>query len=305
MAKLLSVISAKQFDKKTLNLIFKSADKIKSGKYRNNLLKGKVMATIFYEPSTRTRFSFESAMLKLGGQVISTENASQFSSVSKGETLEDTIRIVALYSDVIVLRHFMSGASELAVKYSDVPIINAGDGEGEHPTQALYDLYTILTRFKNGKFTISMVGDLTFGRTIHSLSQLLILYPKAKMIFVSPQALKIPDWLRVELKKKKVDFIETEDFKESIKKSDIIYMTRIQKERFKSTSQYQKYFGKYILDKQLLSSLKAKTYIMHPLPRINEIDPEIDNDPRAIYFEEAKNGLFIRMAILKLLFDRK
>ncbi len=305
MAKLLSVISAKQFDKKTLNLIFKSADKIKSGKYRNNLLKGKVMATIFYEPSTRTRFSFESAMLKLGGQVISTENASQFSSVSKGETLEDTIRIVALYSDVIVLRHFMSGASELAVKYSDVPIINAGDGEGEHPTQALYDLYTILTRFKNGKFTISMVGDLTFGRTIHSLSRLLILYPKAKMIFVSPQALKIPDWLRVELKKKKVDFIETEDFKESIKKSDIIYMTRIQKERFKSTSQYQKYFGKYILDKQLLSSLKAKTYIMHPLPRINEIDPEIDNDPRAIYFEEAKNGLFIRMAILKLLFDRK
>lgn len=305
MFKIKDIVSARQFDKTTLDLIFKTADKIKKGSYDKNLLKGKVLATLFYEPSTRTRLSFESAMLKLGGEVISTESASQFSSVSKGETLEDTIRIVAIYCDVIVLRHFMSGASEIASKLSKVPVINAGDGEGEHPTQALYDLYTILTRLKKENFTISMVGDLTYGRTIHSLSQLIIHYPKVKINFVSPQALKIPDWLRIELKKNKVSFSESEDFERNLKDSDIIYMTRIQKERFKSSAEYQKYFGKYILDKKVMKNLKRLAYIMHPLPRVNEISPEIDEDPRAIYFEQAENGLYVRMALLVLLFDRK
>lgn len=272
------------------------------------------MATLFYEPSTRTRLSFESAMLRLGGRVISTENASEFSSASKGETLEDTIRVVNSFSDVIVLRHFLEGASKIAANYSDSPIINAGDGKGEHPTQALLDLYTIFSSLKlsgdtamNG-LKVVMVGDLANGRTIHSLSQLLSLYKGVILTYVSPKALVVPSQLRTKLEKAKINFTETEDLEPVIKDCDVIYQTRIQKERFanKETgeSEYIKYFGKYIIDKQTLTIIKKNSIIMHPLPRVNEISVEVDSDSRAVYFDQVRNGLFIRMALLLYLFDK-
>jgi len=297
------IISAYQFDKKTLEQIFILFKKIKAQKYKKNLLAGKIMATLFYEPSTRTRLSFESAMLRLGGNVISTESASQFSSAAKGETLEDTIRVINPYCDVIVIRHYNEGASEIASKYSKVPVINAGDGRGEHPTQALLDLYTIFSKFKSTNLTVAMVGDLKNGRTIHSLCPFLSHYPKIKIIFISPKALAAPQSLKEYLKQKGIHFEETEDFK-NVVQADVIYQTRIQKERFKSARDYQKYFGKYIIDKNILKILKKTAVIMHPLPRVNEITQEVDIDGRAIYFEEAANGLYTRMALLLYLFDK-
>jgi len=312
--KLKHIISARQFDKKSLQSIFTIANKIKVGQYEKNALSGKILASLFYEPSTRTRLSFESAMLRLGGKIISTENARQFSSVAKGETLEDTIRIISFFSDVIVLRHPEKGASELAAKFASVPVINGGDGNGEHPTQALYDLYTIFSKFppkaklanggKNQNFTVTMMGDLKNGRTIHSLSRLLALYPKVKQIFVSPKPLAVPDDLKEELKVKKIDYSEVEDFEKGVSQADVVYQTRIQKERFKNEKEYKKYFGKYIIDKDSLKYLKKKAVIMHPLPRINEISKEVDSDPRAAYFEEAQNGLYTRMALLLSVFDK-
>lgn len=302
--KLKHVISAGQFNKESLKEILALANKIKSGKYNPKSLSGKIMATLFYEPSTRTRLSFESSMLRLGGSVITTEDAKLFSSASKGETLEDTIRIVHSYADVIVLRHFEAGASEIASKYSRVPIINAGDGNGEHPSQALLDLFTIFSKFKSKNLTICMIGDLANGRTIHSLSQLTSLYPQINLIFVSPRALSIPKKLKEYLKTKKINFTETENLINSIKVSDVIYQTRIQKERFSSKKDYLKYFGKYIIDKDILKVLKNNAVIMHPLPRVNEITKDVDSDRRAIYFEEAQNGVYVRMALLTLLFDK-
>lgn len=298
MSNLSHIISAQQFDKKFISEIFSLTDKVRKNTIKKNLLKEKIMATVFYEPSTRTRLSFESAMLKLGGQVISTENASEFSSAAKGETIEDTIRILNSYASVIVLRHFNKGASQIASKYSKVPVINAGDGNGEHPTQALLDLYTIFSKFETRNLTISMVGDLLNGRTIHSLSYLLSLYPEIKLVFISPKQLVIPQNLKDHLKKSKISFFETEDFQSQLAKSDVIYMTRIQKERFKSKAEYQKYFGKYVLDKLALKAMKDKAIIMHPLPRINEIAPEVDSDKRATYFEQAENGVHVRSALL-------
>lgn len=300
--KLRHVISAYQFDKKTLENLFSIVDKIKANRYRKNALSGKIMATLFYEPSTRTRLSFESAMLRLGGNVISTESASQFSSAAKGETLEDTIRVISPYCDVIVIRHYEEGASEITSKYSKVPIINAGDGRGEHPTQALLDLYTIFSKFKKADITVAMMGDLLNGRTIHSLSRLLCLYPKIKQIFISPKILAIPEDLRRFLKEKKIAFKEIESFEDGVRQADVVYQTRIQKERFKSQAQYKKYFGKYIINLKSLKFFKKTVIIMHPLPRVNEITPEVDTDSRALYFEQAQNGLYVRMALLLYLF---
>lgn len=298
------VTSARQFDTKFLRKLFALADKIKRGQYNKTALAGKIMATLFYEPSTRTRLSFEAAMLRLGGSVITTENAAEFSSAIKGETLEDTIRIVAGYSDVIVLRHTLPGAAEVAASYSQVPIINAGDGNNQHPTQALLDLYTIFSTFDSSNLTVAMMGDLKNGRTIHSLSRLLSLYPKIKQIFISPEALAMPNDLRKYLKNQNIDLEEIEDLEMGLKDADIIYQTRIQKERFKSEKEYKKYFGKYIIDKNALRYIKKSASIMHPLPRVNEITPEVDSDPRALYFQQAQNGLFIRMALLLLLLPR-
>lgn len=305
------IISAQQFDKSFLKAIFSLTDNIKSGHYNPKTLGGKIMATLFYEPSTRTRLSFESAMLRLGGSVIATENAAEFSSAIKGETLEDTIRIVNGYSDVIVMRHDTPGASEIAANYSKVPIINAGDGNREHPTQALLDLYTIFSKFPvkdlslpGRSLTVAMVGDLKNGRTVHSLSRLLALYPIIKQVFISPKALAAPSDLKRHLQQKHVKFYEIEDLKNGVKDADIIYQTRIQKERFKSEKEYKKYFGKHTLDKNTIKWVKTSAKIMHPLPRVNEISQEIDSDHRAIYFEQAQNGIFVRMALLLFVFDK-
>lgn len=309
-----SIISAKDFTLPFITNIFAITNNVKTGEYKPNLLEDKIMATLFYEPSTRTRLSFESAMQRLGGKVISTESASDFSSAAKGETLEDTIRVVNCFSDVIVLRHVTEGASQIAVKYSKVPIINAGDGKGEHPTQALLDLYTIFSKFgveKSGKLprlTIAMVGDLANGRTIHSLSYLLSLYSNFNIIYVSPSALAIPQQLKKHLKKSKIKFLETESFNDALKLADVIYQTRIQKERFTNKNsgqnEYLKYFGKYIIDDKSLYIMKKRAIIMHPLPRINEITLSVDSDPRAVYFEQVQNGLYVRMALLIYLFDK-
>ena len=312
--KLRHIISANQFDKKTIQKIFTIADKVQSKNSYSNYLKGKIMSTLFYEPSTRTRLSFESSMLRLGGNVITTESAGEFSSAAKGETLEDTIRVVNSFADVIVLRHFNEGASEIAANYSKVPIINAGDGKGEHPSQALLDLYTIFSIFKNKQkiskeidldLTISMVGDLKNGRTIHSLTVLLSLFKNVKFIFISPKALAIPTYIKKVLDEKKVSYQEISNLKQALSISDVIYQTRVQKERFKSLKEYNKFKNLLIIDKNSLNLMKKDAIIMHPLPRINEITPEVDNDPRAIYFKQVQNGLFIRMALLIHLFDKE
>lgn len=302
--KLRHVTSAQQFDKSLLQTIFHIADKVKSKNSFKNSLSGKIMATLFYEPSTRTRLSFESAMLRLGGRVISTENAAEFSSATKGETLEDTIRIVNGYADIIVLRHFTEGASQIASNYSAVPIINAGDGKGEHPTQALLDLYTIKSKFNNLDISISMVGDLLNGRTIHSLCYLLALYKNPKIIFVSPKLLSIPSDLKRYLTRQNVNFIETEDLNYALKISDVVYQTRVQKERFKNLKDYHKFKNLLAIDKQSLKLMKKNAILMHPLPRVGEINSNVDSDPRAYYFKQAQNGLFVRMALLINIFDK-
>ncbi len=294
--KLRHLTSARQFDKKTLQTLFALADKIRKGSYNKKALTGKIMATLFYQPSTRTRLSFESAMIKLGGSVITTENAKDFSSAVKGETLQDTIRVVNYYCDTIVIRHPESGAADLAAQYSKIPIINAGDGIGEHPTQALLDLYTIFSKVKSEKFTVSISGDHANYRPSHSLSYLLSLYPQIKIIYVSPKSLSIREELRKYLKDKNVQFEETENFIEGISKADVVYQTRIPKEYL--GKDYKKYKGKYILDKKTLKFVKKNAIILHPLPRVNEISQEIDKDPRASYFEQAQNGLYTRMALL-------
>ena len=291
------VISAQQFDTKSLVSLFLLTDRIKLGRFNRKALSGKIMATLFYQPSTRTRLSFESAMLKLGGNYVSTENASEFSSAVKGETLEDTIRVINFYADVIVIRHPEHGSARLAADYSNIPVINAGDGIGEHPTQALLDLYTIFSKVKSQNFTITITGDLANYRPSHSLSYLLSLYPMIKIIYVSPKHLSMRQSLRSYLKNKKITFTETENFNEGISQADVIYQTRIPKE-YLTRREYKKYAGKYILDKTKLKLVKKEAIILHPLPRVKEITAEIDKDPRAIYFQQAENGIYIRMALL-------
>src|SRR3989344_2114356 len=299
MIKFKHIVSARQFDKNSLKYIFALADKLKKGKFNKKALAGKIMATLFYQPSTRTRLSFESAMIRLGGSVVATENAAEFSSAIKGETLKDTIRIISLYSDVIVIRHPESGSADIAAKYSNVPIINAGDGVGEHPTQGLLDLYTIFSKFRSRNFTIAICGDHANYRPHHSLSYLLSLYPEIKIIYVSPKSLSMPQELKKYLIDKKTKFSETEDFQNTVTKADVIYQGRIPKEYL--GKDYKKYSDKYILDRIILKNIKKNAIIMHPLPRLKEISPEVDQDPRAIYFEQAQNGLYVRMALLHLL----
>lgn len=284
--------------------IFNLADKFKkldSQKKTSKILNNKLLATVFYEPSTRTRFSFESAMLKLGGGVVTTESAGHFSSAIKGESLEDTIRVLGGYVDAIVLRHPDVGASKKAVAVSQVPIINAGDGSDEHPTQALLDLYTIkkeLGRINN--FSIAMVGDLLYGRTIHSLIYLFSLCRDIKIFLVSPPELKLPVSYKTFIKKQKIDFVETENLNDVLPQINILYVTRIQKERFGSVGLYEKVKNSFVINKKNLKLLKKDAVIMHPLPRVSEINSEIDSDPRAAYFRQAQNGLYIRMALLDL-----
>lgn len=300
MKKIKHVVESQQFDVKLIKSIFTLADKLE--KKKDQSLKGKIMASLFYEPSTRTRFSFESAMLRLGGSVITTENAKEFSSVAKGETLEDSVRVINNYADIIVLRHSEMGASKQATLVSKIPIINAGDGAGQHPTQALLDLYTIKRELgRIEKINIALVGDLKNGRTIRSLTYLLGKYKSIKIYFVSPAALKVGNDIKNYLLKHKISFEEIEKLEPVLKNIDVLYQTRIQKERFKSEKEYRKYKGCYQISLNLVNQMKPKSIIMHPLPRIDEILLEVDKSPKAVYFKQAGYGLLIRMALLKLI----
>lgn len=296
------IIDSQAFDRKSIGEIFSLADTLEHT--RDLSLTGKIMASLFYEPSTRTRFSFESAMLRLGGSVITTENAKEFSSVSKGETLEDSIRIVNTYVDVIVLRHDEEGASKRASLVSEVPIINAGDGTGQHPTQALLDLYTIQREIgRLDGIRIAFVGDLKHGRTIRSLSYLLGNFTDIIIDFVSPEGLRVGEDIKRYLTERHIAWNETEDLDALKEHVDVLYQTRIQKERFKSDQEYRKFKGCYQIDRKFADQMKDRSIIMHPLPRVDEILPEVDASPRAVYFRQAHYGLLIRMALLKYLFS--
>ena len=265
--------------------------------------KHKKLATLFFEPSTRTRLSFEAAMLELGGSVIGFPSASS-SSTSKGESVSDTIRTVGCYSDIIAMRHPKEGAPLVASMKSTVPIINAGDGGHNHPTQTLTDLLTIsCEKGRLESLTIGLCGDLKFGRTIHSLITAMVRYKNIKFVLISPDELKIPEYLKEEvLEKNNIEYIETNDIEEYMDKLDILYMTRVQKERFFNEEDYIRLKDYYILNKEKLEKAKSDLCIMHPLPRVNEISTEVDDDPRACYFKQVRYGKYIRMAlILKLL----
>jgi aspartate carbamoyltransferase catalytic subunit len=264
----------------------------------SDALKGKILATLFYEPSTRTRLSFEAAMLSLGGGVIGFPSA-EYSSVSKGESLADTIRTISCYADICAVRHPKEGATLVAAQYASIPIINAGDGGHQHPTQTLTDflaIHSIKKRFDG--LTIGLCGDLTFGRTVHSLVRSISRYPNNRFIFVSPKELTIPGYIRQMLLKKGIWFTETRDLETSVSEMDILYMTRVQRERFFNEEEYLRLKDIYILNKQKLSNAKDDLAIMHPLPRVNEISAEIDDDPRAQYFYQARCGKFVRMALM-------
>ncbi|XP_047341776.1 aspartate carbamoyltransferase, chloroplastic-like [Impatiens glandulifera] len=300
------VIEAQQFDRDTLSAIFevaKEMEKIEKNSSGSQILKGYLMATLFYEPSTRTRLSFESAMKRLGGEVLTTENAREFSSAAKGETLEDSIRTVEGYSDIIVMRHFESGAARRAAATASIPVINAGDGPGQHPTQALLDVYTIEREIgKLDSINVGLVGDLANGRTVRSLAYLLAKFKDVKIYFVAPEVVKMKDDIKDYLTSQGVKWEESDDLMEVASKCDVVYQTRIQKERFgERIDLYEEARGKYIVDKSILNVMPKHAVVMHPLPRLDEITVDVDDDPRAAYFRQAKNGLYIRMAILKLL----
>ena len=260
-------------------------------------LKGKILATLFYEPSTRTRFSFEAAMLRLGGQVVGFSEPGS-SSVSKGESVTDTIRTVACYADIAVMRHPKEGAPRLASKHSDIPVINAGDGGHQHPTQTLTDLLTIrnLQGSINNRI-IGFCGDLKFGRTVHSLVKALARYENITFVFISPPELAMPAHILKELKEQH-HVIEATSMEEILPELDILYMTRIQKERFFNEEEYLRLKGYFILTKEKLVHAKSNMIVMHPLPRVDEIHPDVDDDPRAVYFEQARYGMFVRMALM-------
>lgn len=261
----------------------------------SDLLKGRILASLFYEPSTRTRLSFESAMNRLGGQVI-TADGLQFSSMYKGETIEDTIMMAAGYSDIITMRHPEVGSADKAAAVSSVPFINAGDGPGQHPTQALLDLYTVQKECKKlDGVHIAMVGDLKFGRTVHSLTQLLTLYKNVTFTFVSPDQLKMPEKVTKILKEHKISYTESESLDDALV-ADVIYMTRVQKERFENAEEYECLKLAFVLTADTLK--RRKTVVMHPLPRVGEISTDVDALPNAAYFRQAANGVPMRMALL-------
>lgn len=268
-----------------------------------DVCKGKVLATLFYEPSTRTRLSFEAAMLRLGGSVMGFSSADS-SSAAKGESVSDTIKTIACYADICAMRHPKEGAPKIASMHSEIPVINAGDGGHQHPTQTLTDLLTIRSMKRSlENFTIGFCGDLKFGRTVHSLIKALSRYKNVTFILISPEELKIPDYIREEiLIKNNIEFLEVEKIEDVMERLDVLYMTRVQKERFFNEEDYVRLKDSYILDVKKLENAKKDMIIMHPLPRVNEIAMEVDSDPRAAYFRQTKYGMYARMAlIMKLL----
>ena len=292
------IISIEDLSKKEIIHILETA-KFLEKKPRPNLLNGKVLSTVFYEPSTRTRLSFESAMNRLGGKVIGFAEPSM-SSHKKGETLQDTMKMVEGYSDIIVLRHPNEGAARLAAEASSVPLINAGDGANQHPTQTLLDLYTIKKcQKKLSNLKVALMGDLRYGRTVHSLTQALKLF-RCKFFFISPDSLKMPEYVKDELE----GYEEVSSLEEVLPELDILYSTRIQRERFVDQADYEKVKGIYVLRKKMLENAKTNLRIMHPLPRINEIHTDVDETKYAYYFQQAANGIPVRQALLGLILGK-
>jgi aspartate carbamoyltransferase len=300
------ILSVKQFSRSDLDYIFGVAHEMREMVERVgsfDLLKGKILANLFYEPSTRTSSSFTSAMERLGGSVIPI-NEVRYSSVSKGESLPDTVRTLECYADVIVLRHPELGASALAAQYARKPIINAGDGVGEHPTQALLDLFTILSELGVvDNLTVTMLGDLKYGRTVHSLARLLSLY-KVRINYVSPEILRMPAEIIKELDEKGIPQAEFTTLEAVLPETDVLYVTRVQKERFADQAEYESVKGAYVITPETLQTAKDQMIIMHPLPRVGEISMEVDEDPRAAYFRQMEYGLFVRMALLAMVLGK-
>lgn len=292
------------FSVEELDRLFDLANDIEAnpGKYAH-ACEGKKLATCFYEPSTRTRLSFEAAMLNLGGQVLGFSDAAS-SSAAKGESVSDTIRIVSCYADICAMRHPKEGAPMVAASRSGIPVINAGDGGHQHPTQTLTDLLTIRSlKGKLGGFTIGLCGDLKFGRTVHSLINALIRYPDIHFIFISPEELKVPDYITDMLTEKGVSFEEVIRLEDCMPRLDLLYMTRVQKERFFNEEDYVRLKDFYILTREKLSAAREDMLILHPLPRVNEISVEVDDDPRAVYFKQAQYGVYVRMALILTLLN--
>ena len=301
------ILHGNQFSKRDIDRMAKiAADFEKELKRKNSLalLKGKILATLFFEPSTRTRLSFETAMQRLGGGVISMASA-EGSSAAKGETVGDTARTVSQYADVIVIRHPRIGSAIEAADAASIPVINAGDGAGQHPTQALLDIYTIRKEFGSLKsLVVSVVGDLKNGRTVHALVELLSLY-QARLYFVSPRNLRMPEEITSNLKQKGIEIEETEDLEKAASESALIYMTRIQKERFVDLTEYERVKGSYVIDSEFIKRVKKEITILHPLPRVDEISLDVDAYPGSAYFRQVRNGVFVRMALLAMVLGRR
>ncbi len=296
------IVEVGQFDRPWIESLFRRVERMRQLPRGSDQLRGNILATLFYEPSTRTRLSFESAMHRLGGQVISTENAGEFSSAIKGETVEDTIRMIGGYADAIVIRHPEQGAAARAAAVAEVPILNGGDGPGEHPTQALLDLYTIMS--EQGRIDglkVALVGDLRFGRTARSLARLLTLTTGTEIIYVSPPAVPMGDDVQQAVAAAGVAQRSESDLSAVLPTVDVVYQTRIQRERFATREEYEASRGVYVLDRQSYELMKPTATVLHPLPRVDEIATEVDADPRSAYFRQARNGVFVRMALLDLL----
>ena len=283
------------------DLLNLARDISKDPKKYSHVCDGKKLATLFYEPSTRTRLSFESAMLNLGWSVLGFSSANS-SSASKGESVADTIRVISCYADICAMRHPKEGAPMVAASKSSIPVINAGDGGHQHPTQTLTDLMTIRElRGSLDNFTIGLCGDLKFGRTVHSLINSLVRYKNVKFVLISPKELRIPDYIRDDvLKANQAEFIEMENLEDAMPELNILYMTRVQRERFFSEDEYLRMKDFYILDKSKMALAKEDMYVLHPLPRVNEISVDIDDDPRAAYFKQVQFGVYVRMALMKM-----
>lgn len=299
------LIDIRDLSVKETDEILDAADDIIAHREKySSVCKGKKLATLFFEPSTRTRLSFEAAMLELGGNVLGFSTADSSSTV-KGESVADTVRTVGCYADIIVMRHPKEGAPLAGALRSTVPIINAGDGGHNHPTQTLTDLLTIRREKKRlSNITVGLCGDLMFGRTVHSLIIALSRYENIKFVFISPEELKVPDYIKDEISEKNgISWVETERLEDAISELDILYMTRVQKERFFNEADYVRLKDSYILDIQKLVNAKSDLTIMHPLPRVNEISREVDDDPRACYFKQVENGKFVRMSLMMKFLD--
>ena len=302
------IISVKQFGRDDLEYVFGVAHEMRGMVERVgtfDLLKGKILANLFYEPSTRTSSSFTAAMERLGGSVIPI-NEVKYSSVSKGESLPDTIRTLECYADVIVLRHPETGSAAIAAKAARKPVINAGDGIGEHPTQALLDTFTIFEELSGGSvdgMTVTMLGDLKYGRTVHSLARLLSLY-KVKINYVSPEILRMPKEVMDEVGEKGIPQAEFNSLENVLPETDVLYVTRVQKERFEDPADYEKVKGAYVIDPEVMKAAKQEMIVMHPLPRVGEISVDFDDDPRAAYFRQMEYGLYVRMASLAMVLGK-